>query len=326
MEHSLSINDCWVLHDGAAGNRLQALALCKAMVWNAQEIYLTPNTRAHCFSPHLFPNAKHALGNAFNQLFQSPQINPIPKLAIGCGRQAALATRLLKQHYGTYTIQLLDPKINTRYWDVVIAPAHDQRHGNNLISTLGSVHDINAVTLNHARDQFAFLESLPKPRTAVLIGGPSKMANVNAGMIEVMFSQLEYTLAQQGGSLIICGSRRTPVLFAQQLRQRFSDSPHRVWFDESDGENFYRGALAWADRIIVTPDSVNMLSEASATSAPVFVAQPKAAGHRMQVFLQSLTQLGRINPQTRELIAFPVKPLDTITELVDQLKQRLPAD
>jgi uncharacterized protein len=317
---------CWVIHDGNAGNRTPALALCAAMNWQPQEIVLRPNTLARWLSPRLFPGAANALGDDFYKTITETNTSGLPKFAIGCGRQAALATRLLKKTHNTFAIQVLNPRTNTSAWDVVVAPEHDGLQGANVIAIKGSLHNINQASLEKAREQFSSLSTLASPRTAVLIGGPGNMANMHIGVIEVMLSQLEYSLAQQGGSLMICGSRRTPPAFAKLVRERFIDSPHRIWFDDHDGDNFYQGALAWADRIIVTPDSVNMISEACATAVPVFIAQTRAAAPRMQKFLHSLQQLQRIAIQSKELSDFKVSSLDTMTTLIDQLKRRLPPD
>jgi mitochondrial fission protein ELM1 len=48
------------------------------------------------------------------------------------------------------------------------------------------------------------------------------------------------------------------------------------WAGPEDGDNPYAGILAWADRIVVTPDSVNMISEACASGKPVhaFATRP----------------------------------------------------
>ena len=44
--------------------------------------------------------------------------------------------------------------------------------------------------------------------------------------------------------------------------------------------------LACADQVVCTPDSVNMLSEACATTAPVHVLEPACAGGRIGAFLR----------------------------------------
>gem|GEM_PF-6734715 len=54
------------------------------------------------------------------------------------------------------------------------------------------------------------------------------------------------------------------------------------------------GALAWADRIVVTPDSTNMISEACATHAEVDVITPEVAQGRIRRFIDALRERGRI--------------------------------
>src|SRR5699024_11471290 len=63
--------------------------------------------------------ARHAFGADFAAALSAP-----PALAIGCGRQAALATRLVRDT-GARAVQILDPRLDPSHWDLVIAPEHD---------------------------------------------------------------------------------------------------------------------------------------------------------------------------------------------------------
>lgn len=310
-------DQCWVIHDGAAGNRRQAIALAKALGWSSEEKIVKPRSLSKWFAPRLLPFVKRPFDDAFSDAMQNP-----PAYVIGCGRQAALATRLLKQA-GSFAIQILNPRLPSHHWDVVIAPTHDLLEGSNVINTAGSLHEVNSISLARWRNQTSTLATLQSPRNLLLIGGPSRMALFNEGLIEAMLSHLEYALATQGGSLIICGSRRTPAHIAEKIRQRFSDSHFPVWFNDSDGENIYHSALAYADRIILTPDSVNMISEACATGLPVFIAQPERATGRMRLFLNHLQKIGRIKPLSRELIPFQAKALNTMPDVIAQLQRFL---
>ena len=307
-------DNCWVIHDGAAGNRKQAVALAEALDWGFDEKVMQPGLLAKWFAPRLPWLTKQAFGESFADAMKNP-----PKYVIGCGRQAALATRMMKQA-GSFAIQILNPQIPSRHWDVVIAPLHDRLQGSNVITCVGSLHDVNPASLEAWHLRASGLQRMSSPCTLVLIGGPSGMASFNEGLIEVMFSHLEYALARQGGSLMICGSRRTPTAFAEKIRQRFSDSNFPVWFDQSDGENIYASALACADRIALTPDSVNMISEACAANVPVYIAQPERATGRMKIFISHLLGIGRIKSLNKDLIAFPVKPLNTMPDVIAQLK------
>ena len=312
------VDNCWVIHDGAAGNRKQAVALAEALGWSYDEKIVHPAMLAKWSAPRLPWLTKQPFGESFAEAMKNP-----PKYVIGCGRQAALATRMMKQ-VGSFAIQILDPQIPSHHWDVVIAPSHDRLQGSNVITCIGSLHDVNPASLQAWRARASALQTTSSPRTLVLIGGPSGMATFNEGLMEVMFSHLEYTLAREGGSLIICGSRRTPKLFAKKIRHRFSESNFPVWFDESDGDNIYASALACADRIVLTPDSVNMISEACATHVPVYVAQPERAKGRMKYFIGHLMDIGRIKSQSRELADYSATALNTMPDVIERLKVFLP--
>lgn len=308
----------WVLHDGAAGNRRQALALAQALAGPVRELRLDADWLARWLAPRCPPGANACLGQPFAELLAQP-----PALAIGCGRIAALATRLLKQA-GSRAVQILDPRIDPRHWDVVIAPEHDGLGGDNVITLTGSLHPIDKDWLQRARADFPALGGLPGPHTAVLLGGRTRAVGFDRSAFEVLMSKLEYWLARDGGSVLLCGSRRTPKDIARAARERFTEMPGALWLEAGDGENFYPGALAWADRIIASPDSVNMISEACATTAPVFIAEPDRATGRVRRFIASLEARGRVQAQTRDAGAILIaEPLLELPRVVTRLREHL---
>jgi len=118
-------------------------------------------------------------------------------------------------------------------------------------------------------------------------------------------------------------SRRTPAELVARLRRHYADGPHLLWCAERDGVNPYPGLLAWAERIVCTADSVNMLSEACATDAPVFVHAPQRASGRLQHFLGALAERGRIHALADGLAPFPATPLRETARIAEQVRQRL---
>ena len=309
---------CWVLHDGAAGNRRQALALAAALGlgWREWQLQADPLTR------WLAPRQWLGRSGGFGEEFANALRESGPELVIGCGRLAALASREARQA-GARAVQILDPRIDPAHWDLVIAPEHDRLQGANVLTLAGSLSPVDETWLAQARVQYPALGALPGPRTAVLLGGPTRAVRFNRGALEVLLAKLEFALQREGGSLIICGSRRSPATWAPLLRARYAEDGHPVWMDESDGENVYAGALAWADRIVVSPDSVNMISEACATHLPVFVAEPGRATGRLRRFIDDLLARGRIRPLERDSAPFDAQPLRETPRIAALVRERL---
>ena len=310
--------DVWTLSDGHAGNVRQVQALAQAMALpEAQEWILRARAPWRWLSPRCLPGAGQAFGGEFAQAMAMP-----PKLAIGCGRQGALATRLLRRR-GARAVQILDPRIATRHWDMVIAPEHDGLRGDNVITMLGSLHPVDDLWLAAARQQFAGFAQLPQPRTALLVGGTSAHAAFDAGALSQWLDVLAARIAQEGGSVLATASRRTPEPARALLRDALVQLPGVVWCAERDGPNPYAGLLGWADRIVCTADSVNMLSEAAATNAPVFVAGIDALGGRPRRFVERLLTVGRVHAFGDALTPFAVTPLRETARVATEVRARL---
>ncbi len=306
----------WAVSDGHAGNRRQALALASALGEPTFDCELASRAPWRWLAPRLLPGAAHACGDAFGNAHA-------PALAIGCGRQAALATRLLRAR-GAKTIQILDPRLDPAHWDFVVVPEHDGLRGPNVVTLLGSLNPVDDTWLAQARERFAAFAALPQPRTAVLLGGSSAHARFDRNAFEVLAARLEVALARDGGSVLVTASRRTDAKVVAALRHRYVETPGVVWCGEEDGENPYPGLLAWADRIVCSPDSVNMVSEACATRVPVHVFDPDRVRGRPRAFLDALLARGRIRAMDGALQSFDVQPLRETGRVAALLRERLP--
>jgi mitochondrial fission protein ELM1 len=305
------------LSDGRAGNARQAQALAAALAPLPRELVLAPKPPWRWLAPRRLPGADGAFGPEFARLLGAP-----PTLAVGCGRQAALATRILRAR-GTAVVQVLDPRLPTHHWDLVVAPAHDGLRGDNVITVLGSLHPVDDAWLARGREAFPEIAALPSPRIALLVGGPSAHAGFGAADFEALMVAAERMAARDGGSLLVTTSRRTPDPVRTALRTRVRRVPTLSWSGEGDGANPYAGMLAWADRIACTADSVNMVSEACATTAPVFVHRPDALRGRPRRFVDDLLARGRIRALDAGATPFDAQPLRETARVAAQVRARL---
>ena len=284
------LSSAWVVTDGAAGNERQALVLARTLQLDPRVLRVDLRAPWSWFAPRLLAGTRMAAPAEVRQLFTPPW----PALVIGCGRQAALLTRLLRRMSAgkTFTIQILDPRIDPAEFDLVIAPRHDELTGANVIQTLGALNAVDEQWLAAGLAQFPTLMQLPKPRTTLLLGGPRRGLGLDAAWFDDFLARVAALSTRDGGSLLIASSRRTPEIWRVRSREHLRADCVHFWNSPADGANPYQGYLAAADRLVVTPDSVNMLSEACATGRPVFTLLPQTARGRIPLLHAELHAQG----------------------------------
>jgi uncharacterized protein len=285
--------ECWAITDASAGNQRQALALAERMDLPVRHLLLEPRAPWSWLAPRFALGGRLALPTARRSLFAPPW----PQLAIGCGRAAALFTRMLRRlsHGQCHTVQILDPRIDPAHWDTVIAPRHDQLAGPNVLTPLGSLNPVDMDWLADGREACPAFEDLPQPRVGVLLGGPRRQLMLGADYARELAAHLLARHGRDGGSLLVLASRRTPADVLELFRRVLAEVPGLVWSGPDDGRNPYPGVLGWADRLVVTPDSVNMLSEACAVGCAVHTHVAAPLPDKLARFHQALRERGLLH-------------------------------
>lgn len=308
---------CWAISDGAAGNERQTLALADALGLVPRVLRIRVAQPWDLFAPRLVAGALAAIRDADGRMPAAPW----PDLAIGCGRRAALLTRALRRCSGgrSWTVQILDPRIATGAWDLVIAPQHDRVRGSNVIASIGALNPVDAAWLARGRSAFPALGALPAPRTTLLVGASNRAQRLDAAYFDALAERLAAQQARDGGSVLASVSRRTSHEVAQRLRRALGAYPGVFWGGTEDGPNPYAGLLGWADRLVVTPDSVNMLSEACATGKPVRTFAPRPIAGKLAAFHAELVASGHLrdlDDDTPRALPPPLAETAAIAELV----------
>jgi uncharacterized protein len=284
---------CWVISDGAAGNARQAIALADALGLVPRVIDLQLGHPWDWLAPRLAIAAGYRMQDR-NGL---PIAAPWPDIAIGCGRRAALLTRCLRDWSAghSFTVQILDPRIAASRFDVIVTPLHDGLVADNVIPTRGALNPVDDAWLADARREFDALGQFPEPRTAVLIGASNAALDLDDAYFDALSCALRKRHSSQGGSFLVSTSRRTPRERVRALREQLSQLPGVFWGGLEDGKNPYAGFLAWADRIIVSADSVNMISEACATGKPVHAFALQIPSGKLGTFHRALIDSGQLS-------------------------------
>ena len=250
---------------------------------------------------------------------------PWPDILIATGRHsvpASLYVRAQSRRAGTrtLTVQIQNPVIAPSHFDLVVAPLHDRLSGPNVISTIGALHRVTRARL--AADAAALapqVAHLPRPYVGVSVGGPNAAFRFGPEEARALAIALRNLATSEKVSLLVTPSRRTGEENVAILRRVLADVPAFVW--DGTGTNPYFGILGLADYLIVTCDSVNMISEACATGRPVQIYNLPGGSRKFAAFKRTLSErrLTRDFGGTLENFASP--PIDEMSTVVDAIRK-----
>jgi mitochondrial fission protein ELM1 len=155
----------------------------------------------------------------------------------------------------------------------------------------------------------------------VLIGGTNRAYRMTPALTHALAERLAALARVDGAGLAITPSRRTGAENLAILKERLSGLPAVIW--EFCGENPYFGFLGLADAILVTADSVNMVSEAASTGKPVLVAALEGGNAKFRAFHESMRNAGHTRPFQGRLERWQPPPLDETGRVAAEVKRRL---
>lgn len=313
---------CWVVTDGIPGLENQCLGLAEAIGAKptVKRVRIRPFWRL--LMPKLWIRPFAALDPRGDPLQE-----PWPDLLIASGRiTVALSVAIRRAAQGrTFTVQIQSPAVWLDQFDLIVAPAHDRLRGVNVVSTWGGLNRVTPARLAAAAAAIApRIAALPRPRLAVLLGGPNKAYRFDPAFASTIGDRLARIARESGGSLLITPSRRTGADNVAAIRQRVAGVPADIW--DGTGDNPYYGYLGAADAFIVTGDSVNMVSEAASTGKPVHVIDlPGPGSRKFSDFHARLRKAGITRSFDGSFTTWSYPPLDDVDAAARALKERLTA-
>jgi mitochondrial fission protein ELM1 len=313
-------NECWIITEGAAGMESQCLGLAERLPLKQRVFRLKVAAPWRWFAPR-------SLGSPFAHLTAESDrpAPPWPRLVIGCGRQSIPFSIAIRRASAgrTITVQCQNPRVSAGKFDLVIPPEHDGLTGPHVFPIIGSPNRITPTKLEDAHAEFtAEFSKLTAPRVAVLIGGSSRShGHLHQAQGRVLLEGLR--AVAKNASLMITTSRRTDPPVAAALRSGLTGP--NIYFWDGDSPNPYFGMLAWADAIVVTSDSVNMICEAAGTGKPVHIFQLNARSQRARKFQNSVFERGIARPFTGRIEQWSYAPLDETGRAAKQIQMLLDA-
>lgn len=262
----------WLLLGPKPGDNGQVLALADALGWPCE-------IKRFAYRPwELLTN--RLLGRTLagiDRARSSPLAPPWPELVITAGRRNEPVARWLqRQAGGRERLKLVHvgrPWAPLEAFDLIVTtPQYALPAGPNVLHNAAPMHRVNAAALAAASERWApKLATLPRPWTAVLLGGHVGPFTFDASGGARLAVEVSAMVAADGGSILASTSARTPPAVAAAFAHGLPGQHFLHHWRPDNPDNPYLALLALADRIVVTSDSMSMLIEAIATAKPVFI-------------------------------------------------------
>ena len=303
----------WIVTDGSVGMEAQGIAVAEAvgLPHTLKRVRVNGGMRLIPARLQIYVPPTLLLGYVTSN---EPLAPPWPRLLISIGRRSVPIALALKQVAKAFALHIQNPKVPKHRFDLIAAPVHDGYTGDNVVNTFGAVHSVTAARLAGAARGFAAsIDPLPRPRIAVLLGGESQAFGFPPELAASFGAKLAEAARDSGGSQLVTPSRRTSPEALRALAGTIAGVPNFVW--DGNGENPYYAFLASADAIVVTEDSVNMVTEAAGTGKPVYVQRLKGSSNRLGRFHQLMQERGATRPFAGKIESWSYVPIND-TEVV----------
>jgi len=261
---------CLVIGDGTKGMQNQSIALAKSLGLQPTILELTPFWLTRYIPIFVAGRFNIPLSNN-DVLFLS--INS--DILITCGSRFAGISIGLKRYYSKtnrklFTIHIQNPGLSYKYFDLLIIPEHDNITGENILTSQGSLHEVNKDNIKHSFENIKSkaLKQLVD-HIVVLVGGDTKRQKFTKDTGKKFLNEIKRIQKLFGTSVFISLSRRTPDFFSSLIKD-VEIPKTTIWDPKKNEDNPYPGIINKAKFILVTTDSINMLSEATSSGKAVY--------------------------------------------------------
>ncbi len=223
---------------------------------------------------------------------------------------------------GRRVVQIQNPRLRLDRFDLVVVNRHDEIRGPNVLVALTALHAVTPAVLEQARHRWQpVFAGLPRPLVAVLVGGSNGRFRLGPAEAARLAGRIAGMMRADRAGVALTPSRRTGAAVQAVLERELR--PLGAWIWDMRGDNPYLGMLACADAVVVTMDSVSMVSEAVATAVPVMVATLPGRSRRIGLFLRALVDAGRVRTFNGRLEDWATAPLDDTTAVAEEMGRRL---
>ncbi|MEW6101645.1 MAG: ELM1/GtrOC1 family putative glycosyltransferase [Candidatus Omnitrophota bacterium] len=265
-----------------------------------------------------------------------------PDIIISGGAALAAVNYLISRQNLAKSIVIMKPSfLSIRRFDLVIMPLHDKppRAGNVVVTTAA----LNLIDEAYLREQ---AEELTKPQShpaspaggkvtksqeyiGLLMGGNSKGFALEEKAVSMVLKNMKAASEKLDMGLLVTTSRRTPQNVEKMIKQElegFMRCRLLVIANEKNIPQAVGGILGLSRIIIVSPESISMISEAVSSRKYVLVFKSNGLSPKHRAFLGYLDKNKYIHLSDGALLAEKIEELcksrPQVPILEDNLKVR----
>ena len=258
----VSIDPLWVLLGDRHGDNRQLLAIADALQRPYRRSSFTSSAGARSAPARWF-------AHRLTWRTEPKLAPPWPHAILAAGRKSVPAALWIQRASGgrTRLIHVNRPWAPLAWFDLVVTtPQYALPERANVLTNLLPFVPPQAPVALPASFA-ARAASLPRPWTAVLVGGNSRPFVLDDAAAARLAATVNAELRAVGGSAWVLDSPRTPASAMATLERALEVPAQLVRWGRD--ENCYAALLGLADRFIVTADSASMLTEALLSGRPV---------------------------------------------------------
>ncbi len=202
---------------------------------------------------------------------------------ISCGSQTAGSNYLMSHENSAKSIFVLKPGLlGYGLFDLVVLPKHDQsgklKDVKNIVFTRAAPNLIKTEYLKEQStlliNRFRHLKHGSKKRIGLLLGGDTKNMKITANYVKLVVNQLKQVCVEMNAEILVSTSRRTSKKVDHMLNSEFKkdkDCSLLILANQNNVPEAVGGILGLSDFIVVSGDSISMVSEALTSGKPTVV-------------------------------------------------------
>lgn len=299
-----------VLDDGKKGHLKQSLAVVKQLKrYRKNEGFSPDQTQVDIVEIRFKNKFAKAVFNLLNPLFTfdcqgearrlswflerksyEEAVGRYADVVISCGSTLSGVNLFLKIENNARNLAVLDPGAwSRRKFDLVVIPRHDclarKIKGENVIMTDLAPNSIEPDEIaswgtRSGQEQ----EAKEGARIGVLLGGDNQYFSFGEGLMRSVVSGIKGAGERVDGFFYVTTSRRTPDAAEAVIKETFGGYPRCLKFvsgkDDPDKHTVEK-ILAFSDVVVVSGESISMVSEAVSSGKPVLVFMPDKKKSRL---------------------------------------------